>query len=25
MFTGIITDVGDVLAVRPRGEGLHRL
>jgi riboflavin synthase len=25
MFTGIITDVGDVIAVRPRGEGLHRL
>jgi riboflavin synthase len=25
MFTGIITDVGDVVAVRPRGEGLHRL
>ncbi|MEA2975752.1 MAG: riboflavin synthase [Alphaproteobacteria bacterium] len=25
MFTGIITDVGEVVAVRPRGEGLHRL
>jgi len=25
MFTGIITDVGEILAVRPRGEGLHRL
>jgi riboflavin synthase len=25
MFTGIITDIGDVIAVRPRGEGLHRL
>ena len=25
MFTGIVTDVGDVVAVRARGEGLHRL
>jgi riboflavin synthase len=25
MFTGIVTDVGDVLAVTPRGEGLHRI
>jgi riboflavin synthase len=25
MFTGIVTDVGEVVAVRPRGEGLHRL
>src|SRR6185312_17225393 len=25
MFTGIVTDVGEVLAVRPRAEGLHRL
>ena len=25
MFTGIVTDIGDVVAVRPRGEGLHRL
>lgn len=25
MFTGIVTDVGEVLAVTPRGEGLHRL
>ncbi len=25
MFTGIVTDIGEVLAVRPRGEGLHRL
>lgn len=25
MFTGIVTDMGEVLAVRPRGEGLHRL
>jgi riboflavin synthase len=25
MFTGIITDIGEVIAVRPRGEGLHRL
>lgn len=25
MFTGIVTDRGEVLAVRPRGEGLHRL
>ena len=25
MFTGLITDVGEVAAVRPRGEGLHRL
>ena len=25
MFTGIITDMGEVLAVEPRGEGLQRL
>ena len=25
MFTGIVTDVGEVLAVRPRAEGLQRL
>jgi riboflavin synthase len=25
MFTGIVTDVGEILAVRPRAEGLHRL
>jgi riboflavin synthase len=25
MFTGIVTDIGEILAVRPRGEGLHRL
>lgn len=25
MFTGIVTDVGEVLAVRPRAEGLTRL
>ena len=25
MFTGIITDVGEVISVHPRGEGLHRL
>ncbi len=25
MFTGIVTDVGEVIAVRPRGEGLTRL
>lgn len=25
MFTGIVTDVGEVLAVTPRAEGLHRL
>ena len=25
MFTGIVTDVGEVLTVRPRAEGLHRL
>jgi riboflavin synthase len=25
MFTGIVTDMGEVLAVQPRGEGLHRL
>jgi riboflavin synthase len=25
MFTGIVTDVGEVLAVTPRGEGLHRV
>jgi riboflavin synthase len=25
MFTGIVTDIGEVLAVEPRGEGLHRL
>ena len=25
MFTGIVTDIGEVTAVRPRGEGLSRL
>jgi riboflavin synthase len=25
MFTGIVTDIGEVLALRPRAEGLHRL
>jgi len=25
MFTGIVTDIGDVVAVRVRGEGLYRL
>lgn len=25
MFTGITTDLGEVIAVRPRAEGLHRL
>ncbi len=25
MFTGIVTDIGEVMAVRPRAEGLHRL
>jgi riboflavin synthase len=25
MFTGIVTDIGDVVTVRARGEGLHRL
>ena len=25
MFTGIVTDIGEVMAMRPRGEGLHRL
>jgi len=25
MFTGIVTDMGEILAVRPRGEGLRRL
>ena len=25
MFTGIVTDIGDVVAVRLRGEGLHRI
>ena len=25
MFTGIVTDIGEVVAVRARGEGLHRL
>jgi riboflavin synthase len=25
MFTGIVTDIGEVVAVRPRGEGLHRV
>jgi riboflavin synthase len=25
MFTGIVTDVGEVLTVQPRGEGLRRL
>ena len=25
MFTGIVTDVGEVLAIEPRAEGLNRL
>jgi riboflavin synthase len=25
MFTGIVTDIGEVVSVRPRGEGLHRI
>ena len=25
MFTGIVTDIGEVLAVQPRAEGLRRL
>ena len=25
MFTGIVTDIGDVVAVRQRAEGLHRI
>jgi riboflavin synthase len=25
MFTGIVTDIGDVVSVRPRGEGLARI
>src|SRR5438132_1676342 len=25
MFTGIVTDIGEVVHVRPRAEGLHRL
>jgi riboflavin synthase len=25
MFTGIVTDIGEITAVRPRGEGLRRL
>ena len=25
MFTGIVTDIGEVIAVRARGDGLHRL
>jgi riboflavin synthase len=25
VFTGIVTDIGEVVAVRPRAEGLHRL
>ena len=25
MFTGIVTDIGEVLATQPAGEGLHRL
>src|SRR6185295_7085916 len=25
MFTGIVTDLGEILAVRPRAEGLHRI
>ena len=25
MFTGIVTDIGEVVSVRQRGEGLHRL
>jgi riboflavin synthase len=25
MFTGIVTDIGEIVSVRARGEGLHRL
>jgi riboflavin synthase len=25
MFTGIVTDIGEVIAMQPEGEGLHRL
>src|SRR5690242_13753243 len=25
MFTGIVTDMGEVIAMQPEGEGLHRL
>ncbi len=25
MFTGIVTDIGEVIAMHPAGEGLHRL
>ena len=25
MFTGIVTDIGEVKAIQPRGEGLHRI
>jgi riboflavin synthase len=25
MFTGIVTDIGEVIAMQPAGEGLHRL
>jgi riboflavin synthase len=25
MFTGIVTDIGEIVAVRPRAEGLHRI
>ena len=25
MFTGIVTDTGEIIAVQPAGEGLHRL
>jgi riboflavin synthase len=25
MFTGIVTDIGEVVTVRPRAEGLHRI
>jgi riboflavin synthase len=25
MFTGIVTDLGEIIAIRPRGEGLRRL
>src|SRR5262247_823262 len=25
MFTGIVTDIGEVVSVRPRAEGLHRI
>jgi hypothetical protein len=25
MFTGIVTDMGEVIAMQPAGEGLHRL